>query len=288
MVNKILPKDINLLLNKLIIIIRKISVNCGKKNKKLTRVLGGLGGFGLPSIFSNTQDKNLENEINSFLQTDYTYSLAFFKNLNTDYLKNPNKFFTKENINPKNQSILHSTNIANYEMIPDIDKSKIDEMTLEKNGYVFYAKNLIIYKNYNGEIKYISFNESIIDKDIMILHLKYIILYNKIYNTYDNNNINFGEIKETVGNYINFYEKKSTDRNIIRINDDSIISFYNYVVYILSDISKLINKRENIDIERLKYYQNKGGKTDLVILKHAAIYNIGNILISILSTLNNI
>ena len=303
MVNKILPKDINLLLNKLIIIIRKISVSCGKKNKKLTK---GAGGFlsGLPSIYSTPQDKNLETEINSFITSDYRNSLSFFNNLNLNYFENPDKFFIKENINPKNTRILNNTNIANYRgNEPTIDTyiQSMDQSNLDNRGYDFAGKNAIIYKNYKGEIKYITFESSITTisnyKDIMIYHVKYILLYNKIYNTYDNKNIKFKDLQEIVVNYINFYKNlkdtsyidKIKDTSYIdKIKDDSIITFYNYVFYILTTVNKLIKNYDYIDIDLLRHYQNIGGKKDLVILKHAAIINIGTILISILKTLKNI
>ena len=294
MVNKISPKDINLLLNKLIIIIRKISVSCGKKNKKLTK---GAGGFlsGLPSIYSTPQDKNLETEINSFLTSDYRNSLSFFNNLSFNYFENPDKFFIKENINPKNTRILNNTPIANYrgnEPVIDTYIQTMNQSNLDNRGYDFFGKNVIIYKNYKGEIKYISFDQSITNygeyENIMLNHLKYILLYNNIYNTYDNKNIKLKDLQETVVNYIKFYKNLKDTSYIDKIKDDSIITFYNYVVYILNTVDKLIKNYDYIDIDLLRHYQNIGGKKDLVILKHAAIINIGTILISILKTLKNI
>jgi hypothetical protein len=292
MVNKISPKDINLLLNKLIIIIKKIYVSCGNKNKKITVGAGPLGFW--------SKEKTLEEQINNFISDDYTNSLSFFQNFQYKYFEEPNKFFKKENIDPKNKKNLHSTSVVQYQ-IDDNDNDKIKtqielnrssiQMQINKYGYT-KSNNLILFP-YNNDIKYIVFKKDIsdIDEKIILYHINYFLLNQNIYDNYGEK-IDIIKLLSIVVNYKNYYGEKSKmepsnttfKEDYENIKKDTIIKFFEYI----TTINLIKNKRENIDIELLNYYQFVGGKKDLLILKHAAIYNIGLILISMKKILNNI
>ena len=90
--NKISPKDINLLLNKLIIIIKKFSNSCGNKKK---RVCGGVKWFSM-----SDKPKKLNDEIDKFILNNFKSSLSFLKNINNEYFLKLgiNKIFAKKNI----------------------------------------------------------------------------------------------------------------------------------------------------------------------------------------------
>jgi hypothetical protein len=291
MVNKISPKDINLLLNKLIIIIKKIYVSCGNKKKKIT-VGAGPSGFW-------SKEKTLEEQINNFISDDYTNSLSFFQNFQYKYFEEPNKFFKKENIDPKNKKILHSTNVVQYQ-IDDNDNDKIKtqielnrssiQTQISNSKYRFIKSNNIILFPYNNDIKYIVFKKDI-DEKFILYHINYFLLNQNIYDNYEKK-IDIIKLLSTVVNYKNYYGEKSKmepsnstyKEDYENIKKDNIIKFFEYI----TTINLIKNKIENIDIELLNYYQIFGGKKDLLILKHAAIYNIGLILVSMKKILNNI
>jgi hypothetical protein len=295
MVNKISPKDINLLLNKLIIIIKKIYVSCGNKNKKIT-VGAGPSGFW-------SKEKTLEEQINNFISDDYTNSLSFFKNFQYKYFEEPNKFFKKENIDPKNKKILHSTSVVQYQIDDNVidkietqiksNKSDIQRLIIEsKYKYLHMKSNNLILFLYNDEIKYffIKINISNIDEQFISYHINYFLLNQNIYDNYEKK-IDINNLISIVVNYISFYKKNfqtesspSAKEDYENIKKDNIIIFFYYI----NTIIFIKNEKKNIDIDLLNYYQNFGGKKDLLILKHAAIYNIGLILVSMKKILNNI
>jgi hypothetical protein len=296
MVNKISPKDINLLLNKLIIIIKKIYVSCGNKNKKIT-VGAGQQGFW-------SKEKPLEKQINNFLSDDYTNSVSFFQNFHYKYFEEPDKFFIKENINPKNRKNLHSTSVVQYQIedkINDKINTQIEDkkpeiqmlITNSKNGYYYMESAKLILFRYNNDIKYIVFKIDIskIDEKVILFHIYYFLLNQNIYDNYEKK-IDISNLFNIVSRYTKYYEEKikieplnSTHKeDFENIKRDNIIIFYEYII----TINNIKNKKKNIDIDLLNYYQNVGGKKDLLILKHAAIYNIGLILQSMKKILNNI
>jgi len=246
-----------------------------------------------------SKEKTLEEQINNFISDDYTNSLSFFQNFQYKYFEEPNKFFKKENIDPKNKKFLHSTSVVQYQIDDNvidkietqIESNKSDiQRHISNSRYRYMKSNNLIFFLYNGEIKYF-FIKINIDEQFISYHIKYFILNQYIYDNYYEQKIDINSLISIVVNYINFYKKKfqtesspSAKEDYENIKKDNIIRFYDYITTIIF----IKNEKKNIDIDLLNYYQICGGKKDLLILKHAAIYNIGLILLSMKKILNNI
>jgi hypothetical protein len=292
--NKISQKDINLLLKKFIIIIRKISNSCGNKNKKIAK------GGGFFDSIRGKEDKNLLKELNSFIDVELKKSVQNFYAIATDPFKNLSAltFFSHENINPDNKDSLHNTENVQYnksrdnnievyiernkgKILSNINNDKIDIVPAidnSKNHNGFY----ILYL-YNNDIKYITTKFKDINSVQRIY--KYYILNENIYkeikesNEYNLQKQDLQIIKDyAILNSINLEETKVADK------EDPIISYYKYFKYIRYILNKYEKKPEQFDIEYLKNLQENGGKINYNILKHATILNIG----IVLKTLKNI
>ena len=284
--NKISQKDINLLLKKFIIIIRKISNSCGNKNKKIAK-----GGGGFFDSIKGKEDKNLLKELNSFIDVELKKSVLTFYAIASDPSKNLSAltFFSHENINPDNKDSLHNTDNVKYnksrdnkiEVYIERNKGKIISNISYKNYDMLAANDdskhhngFYIFYLYNNNIKYITTKFTDLNS------------VQTIYNYYKLNENIYKEIKESneynlpkqdiqlikrvvILNSINLQEPKDTK------NEDPIISYYKYFTYISSIIDKYEKDPIQFDIEYLKNLQENGGKINYNILKHATILNIG-------------
>jgi serine/threonine protein kinase len=109
--NKISQKDINLLLKKLIIIIRKISNSCGNKNKKITK-----GGGGIINYLKGKEEKDLLRELNSFNDVELKKTIQYFSGIANNSFENLklSNFITPDNINPYKKGNLNSGDNIQY------------------------------------------------------------------------------------------------------------------------------------------------------------------------------
>jgi len=283
--NKISQKDINLLLKKFIIIIRKISNSCGNKNKKIAK------GGGFFDSIRGKEDKNLLKELNSFIDVELKKSVQTFYAIANDPSKNlsPLKFFSHDNINPDNKDSLHNTENVQYNKSGDnriegyIEKNKgiiISDIN-NRNFHIVPAKDNSNHHNgfyilylYNNEIKYIT--TKFIDMKTVQTIYNYYKLNEYIYkaikesNEYNLQNKDFEILKNyALLNSINLVEPKITKK------EDPIISYYKYFTYISLIVNKYEKYPTQFDIEYLKELQENGGKINYNILKHATIFNIG-------------
>jgi len=298
---KISPKDINLLLNKLIIIIKKFSNSYGNKKK---RVSGGLFG-------KSDKPKDLNNEIHDFLSNNFIKSQVFFKNFSPDYFKTRDfkDFFSKNNITLKKDNFHNQSKSLNIqynkedsETINYIKDNDSDIRAAFLNPTPLYKKQIrqntfilcfndkpALPDSKTGDIGYIIFenvNNSAIDRYMYVCY-SYYKLNRKLFD-----NINFGKpynISEddikTIRNYIQLIGDKTQSEDIENYQiQDTLETFYYYMNYIKN---MDVNKNEIIDIDFLIKSQEKCGKTDKYILKHAVIYNIGIMLKSLQNILNN-
>lgn len=312
--NKITPKDINLLLNKLIIIIKKFSNSCGNKKKRVSRgVVGGFLGIG-----KSDKPKDLNDEIHDFILNNFNKSQAFFKNISTDYFKRDFKnFFSKDKITFTDKENFHDIkkNIQYNKGDSEIIKYVKDNIDKINNGIStsrdkIYLQDLKINKQSGGSgpsgpyiicfddtpqlpnsktnnIGYIVFD---IDGNTFTKKYKFYYDYYKLNKKlFDNFNkstaydISEEDIK-IIKSYINLIGDKNTNEEINNYPmQDTLETFFYYINYITKiDVDKNI-----IDINKLIKSQEKCGKTDKYILKHAVIYNIGIMLKSLQNILSN-
>jgi len=291
--NKISQKDINLLLKKLIIIIRKISNSCGNKKKYITK-----GGGGIINYLKGIEEKDLLRELNSFNDVELKKTIQYFSGITNNSFENLklSNFITPDNINPYKKGNLNSgdniqynkTNDQNledyiksnnttiYSKIISDDKQIYLKGPVKQNGDGF----LLFYLDDTNEIKYI------------YCTLKYSqTIFNIVYNYYNLNKDIYKRLKDS-GEYV----MTNKDKNIIlkykdfvNIKDkdkdkDAIISYLEYIDYIeklLFNNEKKSSEKLQFNIVYLKKLQEKGGKIDYEILKHATIYNIGFLLKSL-------
>jgi hypothetical protein len=298
---KISPKDINLLLNKLIIIIKKFSNSYGNKKK---RVSGGLFG-------KSDKPKDLNNEIHDFLSNNFIKSQAFFKNFTTDYFKTRDfkEFFSKNNITLKkdnfhnqSKSMIIQYNKEDSETIQYIKDNDSDiraaflkptplyRKEIRKNIFILcFDDKPALPDSKTGDIGYIIFenvNSSVIDR-YMYECYSYYKLNKKLFSNINNGTaykISEEDIK-TIKKYIQLIGDKTQSEDIENYQiQDTLETFY----YYMDSIRKIdVSKNEIIDIYFLIKSQEKCGKTDKYILKHAVIYNIGIMLKSLQNILNN-
>jgi len=299
---KISPKDINLLLNKLIIIIKKFSNSYGNKKK---RVSGGIFG-------KSDKPKDLNDEIHDFLLNNFNKSHAFFKNFSTDYFKTKDfkEFFSKNNItlkkdnfhNQSSQSIKIQYNKEDSDTIQYINENESNiRASFSKTPPLFISKidntkyilcfddKPLLPDSKTKDIGYIIFestNKTVIEKYITGCYLYY-KLNRKLFDNINNGkayNISEEDIK-TIRSYILLIGDKTQTVDIENYQiQDTLETFYYYMDY----IKKIdVNENDIIDIELLIKSQEKCGKTDKNILKNAVIYNIGIMLKSLQNILNN-
>jgi len=284
--NKISQKDINLLLKKFIIIIRKISNSCGNKKKNITK-----GGGGPLDFFKNKkEEKELFNELNSFNDVEFNKSIKYFEGIADNIYENlkVSDFIKKDNINPYAKDNLQNTSFIQYNKGNDDFKSFIkDNSPLIKsnigndaNGiYPFTSqKNFVLfYLDDNNNIKYVN---CLIRPDTNIIKTAYsylslnIKIYDKLKNSdeyiFDTND------KNIIEKYIKVFYEGNIDKDK---NTDSIISYLKYTKYIEELLKGNNTTLSNLfEIKKLKKFQEMGGKINYNILKHATIYNIGIVL----------
>ena len=285
--NKISQKDINLLLNKLINIIRKISISCGNKNKQLEKKVIR-GGFGF-----DTKKIDVKDKIAEFINSDYSASDRYFDNLKLSnlplYISNP--------INIK-ESYLNPDKIMNTDFVTfNTHKDLEIQNFINKNSkditqnILNYKKNYIIYKNTLYYIDNNTINAMSISltnkadaeitnlEDILKLHYKYFMLNKKIFNAFSNkteytlSNEDYSILKEIFTKYI-MKEKK----------DNTIHDIYKAMKNVQDFIDKRKEDKNNnyhkIDsyLELDKYIKDTEFKR---FMKHAAIYNIGLTMLAI-------
>ena len=281
--NKILPKDINLLFNKLIIIIKKISNSCGNKNKKIKREGGSFLSDlikGKPKQSESELKKALIDEINFFINDDYAYSKKFIedyynKNLNSILTKLKDKFepelnhITTKLVSFNDNNI--NTNLTNNKGF----KNYIEErLSNSENNVAFIPPTDGIIRNYtlffidNTYLKYIILNQDIPEvENILSIAYNYYILYKRKYNSLQNTDTNiFNDfninIEFIINSWISNFEPKNDmlvlyynfNKEYNKIKNDQIIDF--------TEIAKFLNMIDD-DIEKDFY-------------KHLVILNMGN------------
>jgi hypothetical protein len=322
--NKISPKDINLLLNKLVIIIKKFSNSYGNKKKRVSRKVGVTGGDGgIFSIFGNNKhkDKSLDDEIHYFLSTIFNDSQNVFKNIDITYFKKKGieKIFTIKNIdlidkdknfhntgnfqyNKRDSSIINFI-VKNKDKIIPYFETKNPWYIQEFNNYdwIFCFKDEYQLLHPNTEnVGYITFKFENHDINSAFRkvnpYYQYYMLNKEIYNSINSNNdfdISSIEKRKIIKEYIRLEEDKI--KPIINSPTcdykklDTLIMFYYYSKYITEDIKQDINTDNNvlINLRLLIKSQEKFGIYDKYILKHAVIYNIGVTLKLIQEILNS-
>jgi hypothetical protein len=308
--NKISPKDINLLLNKLVIIIKKFSNSYGNKKKRVSRKVGGapgLFGFG-----NNTpKDKSLDEEIHSFLSNIFNNSQSILKNINMDYFKQKGikNIFIKKNIDllDKDNNFHNSENFQYNKRESSIiqfiksNKDKIEPIIsnikrpwhiekFDKEGrYIFLFKDesqpQLLHPD-TGDIGYIIFkyNNSDINSAFKKVYpyYQYYILNKQIYDSINSNSNtdfdisskdNIKKIREYIKEFQDIIAPLITPPNYDYKKLDTLITFYYYSKYITDDINT--DNNDLIDLKILTKSQEKFGIYDKYILKHAVIYNIG-------------
>lgn len=306
--NKITPKDINLLLNKLIIIIKKFSNSCGNKKKRVSRgVVGGFLGIG-----KSDKPKDLNDEIHDFLLNNFNKSQAFFKNISTDYFKRDFKnFFTKDKITFTEKDNFHDIkkNIQYNKKDLEVFQYITDNEAKIKIAILASPPNNIFIREIKKDTFIICFDDTPQLPDSKTKNIGYIIFANTDGNTFTKNykicydyyklnkklfdnfnksaayDISEEDIK-IIKSYIKLIGDKNQNQNEEIDNypiQDTLETFFYYIHYITKiDVDKNI-----IDINKLIKLQEKCGKTDKYILKHAVIYNIGIMLKSLQNILSN-
>ena len=304
--NKITPKDINLLLNKLIIIIKKFSNSCGNKKKRVSR-----GGAGFLGIGKSDKPKDLNDEIHDFLLNNFNKSQAFFKNINTDYFKRDFKnFFSKDKITFTEKDNFHDIkkNIQYNKRDPEVFQYITDNEVKIKTVILASPPNNIYIKEIKKDTFIICFDDTPQLPNSKTNNIGYIVFDNMdnttisrnfktYYNYYKLNKKLFDnfnksttyDISEEDIKIIKSYIQLIGDKNINEEIDnypiqDTLETFFHYIYY----ITKIdVDKNITIDINKLIKSQEKCGKTDKYILKHAVIYNIGIMLKSLQNILSN-
>jgi hypothetical protein len=288
--NKISQKDINLLLKKLIIIIRKISNSCGNKNKKITK-----GGGGIINYLKGKEEKDLLRELNSFNDVELKNTIQYFSGIANNSFENLklSNFITPDNINPYKKGNLNSgeniqynkTNNQKFEDYIKKENTTIYSNIISNDKQIYHIPIsndgngfLLFYLDDTNEIKYI------------YCTLKYSqTIINIVYNYYNLNKDIYKLLKDS-GEYVMTNKDKNIIlkyKDIVNIKDkdkDAIISYLEYIDYIeklLFNNEKKSSEKNQFNIVYLKKMQEKGGKIDYEILKHATIYNIGFLLKSL-------
>jgi len=287
--NKISQKDINLLLKKFIIIIRKISKSCGNKNKKIKK--GGGGPFDM--FKGKKEEKDLFNELNSFNDVEFKKSIQYFSGITNNSFENLklSNFITKENINPYTKGNLNSTNSVKYSKNDDIEEKYINNhyeniranISNNSNKIVAYPYDnnksfILFYLDNETNIKYIYCKIQYTTNSSNIIS-NYFLLNKKIYDRLNNSEeyiLNSNE-KSLIEKY-----KENVGANTTNIEKiDPLILYIEYIKIIeklLSDNDKKQSGKTQFDIVYLKKMQEMGGKINYEILKNATIYNIGIVL----------
>ena len=285
--NKISQKDINLLLNKLINIIRKISISCGNKNKQLEKkvIRGGLFGF-------DTKKIDVKDKIAEFINIDYSASDRYFDSfkLSNLPLSISNHINIKESyLNPDK---IMRTDYVTFNTHKEVDISKIidknsnviKENIKKSNKTVFY-NNTLYYMNDNNTINAMTIHQPDKDdaqikdsEDILKLHYKYFMLNKNIFNAFSNkteytlSNDEYSTLNEIFTKYMK--EKKG----------NTIHDIYKAMKNVQDFIDKRKEDKNNnyhkIDsyLELDKYIKDTEFKR---FMKHAAIYNIGLTMLAI-------
>jgi hypothetical protein len=287
--NKILQKDINLLLNKLITIIRKISNSCGNKNKKIK----GGGGVGkglinlLPGYSSQSESqlkKKLKDSIESFLNDEYDNSKKFiedFFNQNMIYiLTYLKKIFAPDLKKTRANNVIFDNHIIN-EFSRSNNTNILDEIRKNNNNPIYYVHqesntiyHILFLKGNNDDLIYIALNQKIdqeIDQDIISGIQNEASRYYKLYLhkyrlLHDNDITTFNEFSGIIASVISSWILKFNPEN------DMLILYYNFYkeyikildeeifdIYVISKLFNSINYKPNDD-----FY------------KHLAILNMGN------------
>jgi hypothetical protein len=285
-INKISQKDINLLLKKFIIIIRKISNSCDNKKKNITK--GGVFDF----LKNKKEDKDLFNELNSFNDVEFKKSIQYFTELSRKFFEGikVSEFITKDNINPYIKGTLNNTDSVKYNK-HDVIEEYINNDSTNIRAKISNDSNNIIslsYDNYNSFILFYTDNEN----NIKYIYCKmkfnsinnnyisnYFLLNKKIYEKLNNNEeyILNNDEKSIISKYKQIFVGNTT--NIKKL--DPLILYLEYIKYFEELLSNNDNKqleKFQFNIIHLKKMQELGGKIDYNILKNATIYNIGLIL----------
>lgn len=283
--NKISQKDINLLLNKLINIIRKISISCGNKNKQLEKkvIRGGLFAF-------NTKKTDVKDKIAEFINIDYSASDRYFDSFKLSNLPLYILNFSKDTyLNPDN--IMRTDYVAfnTHKDAPILGLIEKNSKNIREN-ILNYKKNYIISNNTlyyinNNTINAMTIHQTNKDdakitnqEDILKLHYKYFMLNKNIFNAFSNKkeytlsdddystlDIIFTKYKrEKKGNTINDIYKamKNVQDFIMKRKEDKNNNYHKIDSYLELD----------------KYIKDTEFK---LFMKHAAIYNIGLTMLAI-------
>lgn len=291
--NKISPKDINFLLNKLIIIIRNFSIRCG--NKKLIK-RGGVGRWDMVKYlpFYGDQEKKLKDDISNFLTSEFSQSRSYFNRFKLSELRQL-PLNTKTNLDIFDPSNIKGTSGVGYyhhsTMDPDYTEfAKYFENKLaNEKEYFKYGdekdKNRVwlFFKDYSDKSKINMFSVSInrLPKDaateLLKKFKKYYMLFSKIF--YNKQIILTKDDFEILKNIY-------TIDSYIKTNDTGY-KLYIYIKKIYEDVKK-INDNVDHDTDKfidIKPYHDFNGYFDNdylnIYIKNAAIYNIGLIIKSI-------
>jgi hypothetical protein len=251
--NKILQKDINLLLNKLITIIRKISNSCGNKNKKI-KGGGGVGRGLLNQLSGNSSQsesklkETLKDSIESFLRNEYVYSKKFIKeyyhtNIN-NILTNLKSFFAPNLKNTTTDKVIFNNSEINQFL--QSYNANILENIRTNNGNFHYRRefsginyDILFFKGINNDLNYIALNQQSdqqSDQDtiseIVNEAYNYYRLYIYKYGLLDNNDLNnFNDFPDDIAYIISSWILKFNPQN------DMLILYYNFS----NEITKILN-----------------------------------------------
>jgi hypothetical protein len=288
--NKILQKDINLLLNKLITIIRKISNSCGNKNKKIK---GGVGvGRGLINLISGNSSQSesklkqtLKDSIDSFLNVEYDYSKKFIEDY---YNKNINNILIslKKNFAPNLKNTTADNVIFENHIINELLQSQNLDQYFENNRLYLKPEqsgtnyHILFFKGINDDLIYIALNQQT-DQDIneiLRAAYKYYNLYlHKCKLLYTNDHENFNKFEDnTIITIISSWILNFNPQN------DMLVLYYNFY----KEINKILNDEIfDTKVIILLFRYIKYNPTD-DFYKHLAILNMGITMNSIRSYIN--
>jgi hypothetical protein len=247
--NKILQKDINLLLNKLITIIRKISNSCGNKNKKI-KGGGGVGRGLLNQLSGNSSQsesklkETLKDSIDSFLRNEYVYSKTFIKdyyNTNKDnILTNLKRFFVPNLKNTTTNKVIFNNSEIN-QLLQSYNANILENIRTNNGNFHYQYEisginyDILFFEGINNDLNYIALNQQS-DQDtiseIVNEAYNYYRLYNYKYGLLYNNDLNnFNDFPYDIDFIISSWILKFNPQN------DMLVLYYNFC----KEITKILN-----------------------------------------------